>query len=136
MVSGSCSESESPGTCGDEYTTLVVDQSKKLWKKLRINIHERAEARGPVANPAFHQRELNYAKCGLVQMWLVDTGCGYDLVSKREVALMKICVEKAKHTITFHTANGPTVTEDVANVYMQELDETLPPIFSTSHPRS
>ena len=49
-------------------------------------------------------------------MWLVDTGCGYDLVSKREVALMKRFVEKAKHTITFHTANGPTVTEDAANV--------------------
>ena len=58
-------------------------------------------------------------------MWLVDTGCGYDLASKREVALMKTFVEKAKHTITFHTANGPTVTEDVADVYVQELDENI-----------
>ena len=58
-------------------------------------------------------------------MWLVDTGCGYDLASKREVALMKTFVEKAKHTITFHTANGPTVTEDVADVYVKELDENI-----------
>ena len=46
-------------------------------------IQERAEARGPGANPVFYKRELNYAKCGLVEMWVVDTGCGYDLVSKR-----------------------------------------------------
>ena len=84
-----------------------------------MKIQERVEARGPGANPAFHKRDLNYAKCGLVKMWLVDTGCGYDLVSKREVAFMKRFVEKAKRTITVHTANGPMVTEDVANVYCE-----------------
>ena len=67
-------------------------------------------------------------------MWLVDTGCGYDLVSKREVVLMKRCVEKAKHTITFHTANGPTVTEDVANVYVKELDERITPYILNNTP--
>ena len=67
-------------------------------------------------------------------MWIVDTGCGYDLVSKREVALMKRFVEKAKHTITFHTANGPTVTEDVANVYAKELDEHITPYILNNLP--
>ena len=92
-----------------------------LRKRVRVKIQERAEARGLGANPAFHKRDRNYAKCGLVKMWLVDTGCGYDLVSKREVALMKRFVEKARRTIIFHTANGPTVTEDVANVYLKEF---------------
>ena len=68
-------------------------------------------------------------KCGLVKMWLVDAGCGYALVSKREVALMKRFVETARRTITFHTANGPTVTEDVANVYVEDLDESITPTF-------
>ena len=53
------------------------------------------------------KRDLNYAKCGLMKMWLVDTGCGYDFVSKREVAHMKRFVEQAKHNFTFHTANRP-----------------------------
>ena len=116
--------------------TVVADKSKVLRKKIRVKIQERAEARGLGANPAFHKRDLVYAKCGLVKMWLVDTGCGYDLVSKREVALMTRFVEKAKHTSTFHTANGPTVTEDVANVYVKELDATLPLAFSTIRHRS
>ena len=77
---------------------MVVDRSKVLRNKIREHIQERVEARGLGANPAFHKRDLNYAKCGLVKMWPVDTGCGYDLVSKREVALTKRFVEKARHT--------------------------------------
>ena len=112
----------------------MVDKSKVLQKIIRVKIRDRAEAREPGANPAFHKRDLNYAKCGLVKMWLVDTGCGYDLVSMREVALMKRFVEKARHTITFRTANGPTVTEDVANVYVKELDEHITPYILNNSP--
>ena len=67
-------------------------------------------------------------------MWLVDTGCGYDIVPKREVALMKRFVKLAKHTITFHSANGPTVTEYVANVYADELDEHISPYIINNTP--
>ena len=78
---------------------------------------------------------MDFATCSMVKMWLVDTGCGYDLVSKREVALMKRFAIKAKHTITFHTANGPTVTENVANVYVKELSENIAPyILYNTHP--
>ena len=102
--------------------------------KLTTNIKKQAKARERGAIPAFRQRNYDYAKCGMVKMWLVDTGCGYDLVSKREVALMKRFVNKAKHTFTFHTANGPGVTEYVAHVYVKELDENIAPyIITTRH---
>ena len=67
-------------------------------------------------------------------MWLVDTGRGYDLVSKTEVALMKRFNSKAKHAITFHTANGPTVTEGAANIYVHELDEKITPYIMENSP--
>ena len=39
------------------------------------------------------------------------------------------------HTITFHTANGPTVTENVANVYVKDLDENITPnVLNNSQP--
>ena len=60
-------------------------------------------------------------------MWLVDTGCGYDLVSKRETPLIRRFVSKAKVPIMFHTANGPTRTENVANIYVKELDANITP---------
>ena len=59
--------------------------------------------------------------CSMLKMWLVDTGCEYDLVSKREVALMNHLINKAKHTITLHTANGPTVTDNVAEIHVKWL---------------
>ena len=43
----------------------MADNSKVLQKKIRVKIRERAEAREPGANPAFHKRDLNYAK-----MWV------------------------------------------------------------------
>ena len=127
-------ESDSAGTTGKECSMVQVDKSKVLRKKGKMNVKERVKARGPGANPAFRKRDVNYATCGLVKMWLVDTGCGYDLVSQREVALMKRFVEKAKRTITFHIANGPTVTEDVANVYVKDQDSHISPYMLNNTP--
>ena len=73
--------------------------------KLAAKIKQRAEARERGAITSFKQRDFNYVKCGMVKMWLVDTGCGYDLVSRRETTLIKRFVSKAKVPITFHTAN-------------------------------
>ena len=118
------------------FTKMKVVKPKVLRTKAQDEKKERAKARGPGANPASRKRNLDYAKCGLVKIWPVDTRCGYDLVSKREVAVMKRFVEKAKHTITFHTANKPTVTEFVANVYVKDLDEHISPYISNSTPSS
>ena len=45
-----------------------------------------------------------------VDRWLVDTGCGCDLVSKEHTAAIRIWVRKAVHPRTFQTANGVTTT--------------------------
>ena len=70
----------------------------------------------------------------MVKMWLVDTGCGYDLVSERETATIKRFVSNANIPSTFHTANGPTRTENVANIYVKELDENITPYVLESTP--
>ena len=62
-----------------------------------------------------------------LKLWLVDTGRGYDLVSKRETGMIKRFVNKAKVPITFHTANGPTRTENIANIHVRELYENITP---------
>ena len=67
-------------------------------------------------------------------MWLVDTGCGYDLVSKRETTLIKRFVSKATVPITFHTANGPTRTDNVANIHGRELEYNITPFLLDNTP--
>ena len=50
---------------------------------------------------AFKKRDFNFVKRGMVKERLVDAGCGYDLVSKRETCLSKRFVSKANVPITF-----------------------------------
>ena len=102
--------------------------------QLTANIPQRDQARERGATFAFKQRDLNLVKCGMVKMWLVDTGCGYDIVAKRETALIKRFVSKAKVPITFRTANGPTRTDNIANIHARELDENITPYVIENTP--
>ena len=98
------------------------------------SLKKRVEAREKGATPASKKRDLDVAKCSLVKLWLIDTGCGYDLVSQRAVALMQRFINNAKRTITFLYSNGPTVTEYVANIHVKELDEGITPCILKSTP--
>ena len=61
---------------------------------------------------------------------LLTLGAVMTLCPKRETTLIKRCVSKAKVPIRFHTANGPTRTENVANIHVRELDHNITPIRS------
>ena len=63
-----------------------ADERKQLKLRLATKITKQAKARERGAIPAFRQRNYDYAKCGMVNMW---PGCGYDIVSKRETTLIK-----------------------------------------------
>jgi hypothetical protein len=107
---------------------------QRLKVKLKEKIRQRAQARERGATPAFKKRDFNFVKCGMVKEWLVDTGCGYDLVSQNEIGLIKRFVSKAKVPITFHTANGPTRTENIASIHVRELDENITPYVLDNTP--
>ena len=102
--------------------------------KLRQMIKQRAEAPERGAIPAAKIQDLDYTIFSKVKMWLVDTGCGYDIVSKRETAKIKRFLSKARCGITFHIANGATRTEDVANIYVKDLDENITPYVLDNTP--
>ena len=48
--------------------------------------------------------------------------------------MIKRYVSKAKVPITFHTANGPTRTENIANIHVRELDENITPYVLENTP--
>jgi hypothetical protein len=123
------SSSESSGS-----NLNMADRRKLLKERLKAKIRKRAHARERGSTPAFKKRDFNFVKCGMVKERLVDTECGYDLVSKRETGLIKRFVRKAKVPITFHTANGPTRTENVANIHVRELAENITPYVLENTP--
>jgi len=69
-----------------------------------------------------------------VDRWLVDTGCGYDLVSREHTTATRRWVRKAVHPRTFQTANGVTTTDKVARMTVDEFGEEVAPYILDSTP--
>ena len=53
---------------------------------------------------------------------------------RKRLLLIKRFCEQSNPPITFHTANGPTRTEHVANIYVQELEEIIIPYVLQNAP--
>jgi hypothetical protein len=69
-----------------------------------------------------------------VDLWLVDTGCGSDLIEKCEIRNLKPFVARAAKSITFHTANGPTTATEIVRLFVEEFGEEIKPYILDSTP--
>jgi len=69
-----------------------------------------------------------------VSSWLVDTGCGHDLISKHEVSECGFPLQRARQELTFNTANGNTTATSVTNIPCEELDGFICPHVLDSTP--
>ena len=60
--------------------------------------------------------------------WLMDTGCGHDLIGRAKAKSLGVDIVKDDDEIVFQTANGSTSTSDVAKIVVavepHVLDET------------
>ena len=66
-------------------------------------------------------------KRDMLDLWLVDTGCGHDLVSRTNVKLSGGETRRLEKSVIFQTANGDTPSTHVAPISFQELNETIEP---------
>ncbi len=62
---------------------------------------------------------------GTIKIWLVDAGCGHDLIGKNEVASSGGVCRPTKESLTFNTANGKTVAQEQASYQSTELNEEI-----------
>ena len=69
---------------------------------------------------AAHRKKFPLAN---VKYWLTDTGCGYDLVSRKHVAKMEARINKSVSPLTFSNANGAIEAVDDILLLICELDE-------------
>ena len=65
---------------------------------------------------------------------MIDTGCGHDLVGRREVAALKAVFKRANIPITFVTASGSTPATEYLQLHIGELDEVIEPYVLASTP--
>ena len=64
---------------------------------------------------------------GPVQMWLIDTGCGHDLVARKELKALKRLIRQANIPLNFSTANGEVPANECADLFVKELNEAIEP---------
>ena len=68
-----------------------------------------------------------------VKEWLLDTGCGYDLVCRADIEKIKKYIEKGK-PITFDTAGGEVPARDVIPLFLPHMQQHIRPNVLDSTP--
>ena len=63
----------------------------------------------------------------MLDLRLVDTGCGHDLISNTNVKLFGGETKRLEKAVIFQTANGDTPSTHVAPISFRELNETIEP---------
>ena len=66
-------------------------------------------------------------KCDMLDLWLVDTGCGHDLISNTNVKLSGGETRRLEKAVIFQVANRDTPSTHVAPISFRELNETIEP---------
>ena len=62
-----------------------------------------------------------------VKLWLIDTGCGHDLVARRELKALRRLIREAKIPLNFFTANGEVPANEAIDLFVRELGEEIEP---------
>ena len=70
---------------------------------------------------------LSVPAAGSRAKFIMDTGCGHDLISKNRAKKLGLDVEKSVHPMSFFTANGVTSTNVVAKIHFDEVESTHTP---------
>ena len=71
----------------------------------------------------------------IIKSWLIDTGCGHDLISRKDLQSLAVKITASLNPLTFNTANGQTVSTEAAHLYNKELkEELLPHVLSSTPP--
>ena len=61
----------------------------------------------------------------IIEEWLCDIGCGYDLVDKRDVVELLDGVQRADKTVVFETAGGDVPADSVLPMCVKEIDADI-----------
>ena len=66
--------------------------------------------------------------------FIMDTGCGYDLISKRKAKEFELDVHEGADRMVFMTANGITETREVATCSVDSFQEEAKPFVLEQTP--
>ena len=74
------------------------------------------------------------ASADVIDKWLMDTGCGHDLVARKEIKALAKMFRRAGLPLTFSTANGQTHATLCLPLHLSALGEDIEPYVLDSTP--
>ena len=114
---------------GSSDESAAGEDNRAMVREVIENFRLRRQKGNVDSAPSPKQRPI-----GSIRMWLMDTGCGHDLVSKKEIQDIERFVHKAQEPIIFNTANGKTACDDAVHMFVKELGEEIDPYVLRSTP--
>ena len=122
----------------DEKVALEVEEQLRKRESLSQACDakiRKAAAKRAKGGPAEKPMVMASAKAGSsVNLWLIDTGCGHDLVSRHEIKTLKKWIKRAERPITFITANGNTDATEAIRMFVEEFGEDIEPYVLENTP--
>eukprot|EP00969_Alexandrium_andersonii_P117692 5205950-Alexandrium_andersonii.AAC.1 len=100
---------------------------KDIALRYRTKLSELRDQRtGSAAVPAKQQHA--------VKMWLIDAGCGHDLVTNPHALMLKRWIRQAEMPIALATANGSAEADQILEAFVEEFGQTIKPYILDSTP--
>ena len=103
------------------YPEAIADLQSDQPKFIHVGEVPPIGAYAPSAAGAASAKAID---ADVVERWLIDTGCGHDLVAYEDVRPFKQVLRRPKVPLGFHTANGPTNTKYTVKVMVRELADS------------
>eukprot|EP00974_Lingulodinium_polyedra_P096382 9343424-Lingulodinium_polyedra.AAC.1 len=67
-------------------------------------------------------------------MWLIDSGCGHDLITKSDAQKLKRFIRRASEAVNFRTANGLTRATEFVKLLVKEFGTEVEPYIIDGTP--
>ena len=117
------------GPKGDLSVTMSFDEDDGLVFHHKVIPHV-CEGKKDHADT----KTLSIPAKGSRTKFIMDTGCGYDLISKGRAKKLGLEVRESDQSMSFYTANGVTSTKGVADIHFDEFDSTYSPFVLDESP--
>ena len=86
------------------------------------------------SSPGLNAAAARVLPTDVVKLWLMDTGCGHDLVSEGEISGHRPELRLANKPMVFNTAGGMAPASRVVDVKVKELNQAVTPFVLKSTP--
>ena len=119
--------------CGGSQSPICLNAPRFIPNALGCQVRC-ARAKIPVTVVVRYALNAKGVPKSPLKYWLIDSGCGHDLVGLKEVQALQKMFKLAAMPITFVTANGETDANEYVSLHVDVVGDTVDPYILATAP--